>query len=161
MNIKLQVAKIYLPPQLKHKGLLNMYCNLAEFLHSELHSHTPHLTHAFQTACTEVGKASARTLKEELNLENTFEDAVNAWIIGSKAMNVTLSIERKGHDVVFNHIQCPMWENFKNHGTILCEQICIPVAESMAKEIYPEVEMIILRSPDMDHTCIKALKAPC
>jgi len=159
MNFKLLFARIYLPSKLKHKGLLDMYCNLAGFLHEECENQI--IGHAaFKNACGKIGKASVITLKKELALENSFEDAVNAWIIGSKAMNVTLSVERKKHEVIFNHLNCPMWENFKKNGKILYEDVCIPVAESMVREIYPDVEMVILRKPDMNHTCIKALKAP-
>lgn len=159
MNFKLLFARMYLPSRLKQKGLLDMYCNLAGFIHEECErgiiGHT-----ALKDAFGKIGKASAVTLKKELTLGNSFEDAVNAWIIGSKAMNVTVSVERKEREVIFNHLHCPMWENFKKNGKILCEDVCIPVAESMAREIYPDVEMVILQESDMNHTCIKALKAP-
>jgi len=107
-----------------------------------------------------VGKTSAETLKEELGLGSTFEDAVDSWIIGSKAMNVKISLQRKQreNEVTFDHLYCPMWEHFKRKGSILCEDVCFPAAEAMAKQICNTVEVVVLRKPDRNHTCIKALK---
>ncbi len=153
MNLKKTIAKVYLPSSMKFKGLSDMYCNLAFFLHSEMKD-----TSEIKKAAAKVGKSSAETLIRELNLKNTFEDAVDSWIVGSKALNVTLSLERKEGEVVFTHVFCPMWEFFRKKKAILCEDICIPAAEALAKEVCSHVEVRVVRKPDMDHTCIKSLK---
>lgn len=158
MNLKATVAKIYLPPSLKVKGLLGMYFNAAFFIHKEMEKEHVKTSEILRKAYTEAGKVSAQTLKKELGLKNTFEDAVNSWIIGSKAMNVKISLENKGDEVIFNHLYCPMWEYFREKGEILCEDVCIPVAEMMAKEICPDVKVTVIRKPDAKHTCIKGLK---
>lgn len=157
MNLKVIAAKIYLPPGLKFKGLLNMYAGMVLNVHREMNN-GDRASEIFRKAMAEVGTLSAHTLKKELNLQDTFEDAVNSWIIGSKALNITISLERKDDEVVFNHVYCPLWEHFREKGTILCEDACIPVAEAIAKEICPDVKVSVVRKPDDKHTCIKALK---
>lgn len=136
---------------------MEMYFSLAFSLHQELENNTIPLE-LFKNALKEVGKTTADTMKRELNFTNTIEDAVDAWIIGSKAMNVTLSLEKKDDLVIFHHIHCPMWNYFREKGSILCEDVCFPVVEAMAKEICPDVKMVILRHPDKDNTCVKGLK---
>lgn len=157
MNLKFAVAKVFLPSAMKARGLQDMYVNVALAFHKALENDTKR-PDIFKSVFTEAGKASARTLKRELNLKDTFEDAVDSWIIGSKAMNVKISVERKGNEAVFHHIYCPMWEHFRKKGKILCEDVCIPVAETMAKEVCPSVEVFVARRPDETHTCIKGLR---
>jgi hypothetical protein len=158
MNVKSAIAKMYLPPGLKARGLLEMYFNLVFFLYQELESRNTDASEILRKVCAEVGRESAETMKKEVGLTDTFEDAVTSWVIGSKAMNVTISLDKKKDEVVFNHLHCPMWEYFRGKGRILCEDVCIPVAETMAKEICPGVTPVVLRKPDQDHTCVKGLK---
>jgi hypothetical protein len=158
MNVKSAIAKMYLSPGLKTRGLLEMYFNLVFFLYHELESRNTDASEILRKVCAEVGRESAETMKKEVGLTDTFEDAVTSWVIGSKAMNVTISLDKKKDEVVFNHLHCPMWEYFRGKGRILCEDVCIPVAETMAKEICPGVTPVVLRKPDQDHTCVKGLK---
>jgi hypothetical protein len=158
MNLKMRIAKRYLPPRLKLKGLLHMYFDLAYFLYKEMKNQNMNSSGGFHKACAEVGTASAQTMREELHLKDTVEDAVSAWIIGSKAMNVTLSLERRDDEVIFHHLDCPMWEYFREKGEILCEDVCFPVVETITKEICKDVEMVVLQKPDEEHTCIKGLR---
>ena len=155
MNFKSAIAKVYLPPGLKFKSLLTMYSGALLSLYTTMDKNASPI---FRKALTDVGKMAAETMKKELNLKNTFEDAVDSWIIGSKALNITISLEKTHDEVIFTHVYCPMWEYFRKNGRILCEDLCIPVAETTVKEIYPDVKVVMLRHPDENNTCIKALR---
>jgi hypothetical protein len=158
MNIKAVIAKMYLPSSVKVKGILDVYIRFALSVYEELKVRNIEPDMILENAAQAVGKATAETLRREAGLHDTFEDAVDSWIIGSKAMGVIISTERKEDMVVFHHMYCPLWETFRDKGTLLCNQVCIPMVESTAKEICKSARMVVIKSPDMENTCIKGLR---
>lgn len=158
MNIKAVIAKMYLPSSVKVKGILDVYVRFALSVYEELKARNIEPDMILENAARAVGKATAETLKREAGLHDTFEDAVNSWIIGSKAMGIIISVEKKEDMVVFHHMYCPLWEIFRDRGTLLCNQVCIPMVESTAEEICKSVKMVVIKSPNMENTCIKGLR---
>ncbi|MBU7015365.1 MAG: hypothetical protein HXS43_11115 [Theionarchaea archaeon] len=157
MNIKTVIAKMYLPSSVKVKGVLDMYVRFALSIYEELTAAGIEPDTILRNAARAVGEATAETLRREAGLHDTFEDAVDSWIIGSKAMGVTMSVTKEDM-IVFHHLYCPLWEIFRKEGTILCNQVCIPLVERTAEEICTRAKTVVIRSPDMENMCIKGLK---
>ncbi|MBU7035627.1 MAG: hypothetical protein HXS49_10585 [Theionarchaea archaeon] len=158
MNIRAVIARMYLPSSVKVKGILDVYVQVALSIHEELIARNIEPNAILENAAIAAGKATAETLRREAGLHDTFEDAVDSWIIGSKAMGVTISVKEEEDMVLFHHMYCPLWEIFRERGTLLCSQVCLPMVKSTAQEICQCAEMVVIKSPDMENTCIKALR---
>ncbi len=105
-----------------------------------------------------LGEQDAVAITNQLGLDKTLKDAVDAWVLighimGSK-MVVTWESENRA---ITDHPYCPQYEEFKKRGKIYCEYSCWPYVGTVGTLIAPGVKMEILRPADMNRSCRKAL----
>ncbi|MFX0056632.1 MAG: hypothetical protein ACFFAD_17015, partial [Candidatus Hermodarchaeota archaeon] len=93
-----------------------------------------------------LGEHAAGEMKERLDLDDTLEDAMDAWIIIGHIMGAKMKVTwESDHRAVADHPFCPQYEESKNRGKIYCEFACWPYVSTIAEEIAPRVKMTMVK----------------
>lgn len=160
MSILSKLASIYIPDSEKKNKLFQL---LTEFLISTyeilIKEYGNNKAKEILTEISkEVGKKAADLLRKELKMENGYESALQSWKIGCQLLNFKIHIVKGEKGTEFYHDYDPLWQMFKEKDLILCEYVCLPMVDAMAKEFDPECESEYLQKPSLTSPCVKLLR---
>ncbi|RLG50714.1 MAG: hypothetical protein DRN99_09395 [Thermoproteota archaeon] len=107
-----------------------------------------------------IGRMQGEAMKRELGLSESLEGAVDAWRAFSGIYGVKAVVRRVGERAYeFEHRKCPGWEVFRERGLLPagCKLACLPLVEGIAKGVYPEARVEVVREPSVEEPCVKRL----
>ncbi len=160
MNFLSKIASIYIPNYEKKNKLFQL---LTEFLFSTydflVKEYGNEKAKEYLTSISiDVGRKAAQILKKELKMADGYKSAIQSWKIGCKLLNFRIHIIKGNEGTQFFHDYDPLWIKFKEKDLILCEFVCLPMVDAMAKEFCPNCQSEYLQKPTLDSPCIKILK---
>jgi len=160
MNILSKIASLYIPNYEKKNKLFQL---LIEFLFSTydflVKEYGAEKANEYLAAIsTDVGKKAAQILKQELKMPDGYKSALESWKIGCKLLNFKIHIVKEKEGTHFFHDYDPLWIKFKEKDLVLCQYVCLPMVDAMAKEFCPNCQSEYIKKPTKDSPCIKILK---
>lgn len=157
-RIKQKVAEKIIPNGMRYSKTFDMYIKLLETMHKTLHEEFGEKgEEAFIKCMREIGTELAGDMRTELGYGDGIEDLVSMWKVVCRLAKFKIEVKRLGNTIVFDHVHCPQWEKFRESGDILCRRTCIPMVEAMSQALKPNVEVKVLREPDMNLPCVKGI----
>jgi hypothetical protein len=111
-----------------------------------------------ESSASKVGVKLADDVRKAFKLGDSLQDAIDSWRIGCVTAGIKFTVRKEGDTFIFDHPYCPMHEYFTSKGIVPCSTLCLPMVETIAKEICPNCEVEIVQPGDLQRTCIKALK---
>ncbi len=105
-----------------------------------------------------LGTEDAGLLRERLELGDSLQDALDAWLVVGGLMGAKIRVRWVNDSrVETEHPYCPQHAAFVKRGSVYCDTVCLPYVEALAKGISHRVRMDVVVPADMSHTCTKAL----
>lgn len=109
---------------------------------------------AFREAARETGRKSALRMKDELGLDDSFEDVEFAWKLICKISGMKIAVTREDGRSVFRHLSCPL---HRSGGKRLCESFCLPMVEGLTRALSSSMGVALVEEATDSRPCRKAL----
>jgi hypothetical protein len=105
-----------------------------------------------------LGEEDAKTMKEQLDLGDTLQDSLDAWLVIGHMFGSRMAPKWVSENHVdVSHSYCPQHEELVKNGKLYCIDACLPYVGAVGENIGKGVKMNVVRAADEHAPCIKSL----